>query len=151
MAGKGSKPGSNNGGGRKPGTPNKKTIEMAAIAAAQIDAARASGKPLAKDVLQKMMEIAEGATGLHKPQQGTDGRIIDGTGDWPLFGEWFDRTVYCAKELAKYQSPTFKAVAVYAPGQHTPGDDAKPTPGTVIDMNDPQVITRAYLRMVKAS
>ena len=61
------------------------------------------------------MNIALGATGLNRPtpkgQEGPNGEI-NANGDWDRFGAWFDRTAYCAKELAKYQSPTIKAVDI---------------------------------------
>lgn len=42
-------------------------------------------------------------------------------GDWSLFGNWFDRWVFCAKSLAEFQSPKYKAIAVaVAPMNQTP-------------------------------
>lgn len=106
-------------GGRRKGKKNKLTIERelrAAQAAAVIDGGR--HKELAVDVLHRLMTIADWATALHRPPSPDEieaaelaGRTIH-PGDWDRFGEWFDRTEMSAKDLAKYQSPTFRAVAV---------------------------------------
>ena len=106
------KGGRRKGAGRKPGVKNKATIEREIVAALQIDAARRGDKKLAVSELEKAIEIAETATGLHQPRHGIDAkgkRTVQG-GDWRLFGEWFDRWVFCLKELAKYQSPHIKPI-----------------------------------------
>src|SRR6476469_8185181 len=49
------------------------------------------------------------------------GRVVKRTGDgakanlngsWAKYGVWAERVVTCAKELAKYQSPQLRAIAV---------------------------------------
>lgn len=105
-------------GGKIKGSKNKTTIERELKAAGVIDAARKEGRELATSVLERLMKIAEGATGVNRPV--TDKEIAEGKarnpdGDWGRFGEWFDRTAYCAKELAKYQSPQIRAVDAPAP------------------------------------
>lgn len=139
--------------GRKSGGKNKATIERELIAARQIDDARNSGKPLAKEVLQKLMEIAEGATGVNRPTTQSDllnGKPANPDGSWDRFGEWFDRTAFVAAKLAQYQSPTFKAVAV-SMTQPEPREEPKTIEGKVIDLNDPKVPGRVYLQMAKAT
>ena len=100
-------------GGRKKGTPNKATLERQINAAQAIDKARKEGRDLAVTVLERLMNIAEGACGLNRPtpqRSILQGEKQNPDGDWGRFGDWFDRTVYCAKELAKYQSPPIKAM-----------------------------------------
>jgi hypothetical protein len=98
-------------GGRPKGVKNKSTIERELNAAQVIDRARREGRDLAVTVLENLMNIALGATGLNRPtpkgQEGPNGEV-NPNGDWDRFGAWFDRTAYCAKELARYQSPTIK-------------------------------------------
>lgn len=102
-------------GGRTKGTPNKATLEKQINAAQAIDKARREGRDLAVTVLENLMNIALGATGLNRPtpkgQEGPNGQINQ-NGDWDRFGAWFDRTAYCATQLAKYQSPQIKAVDI---------------------------------------
>lgn len=144
--------------GRKRGTRNKKTIlreqraerEVAAI----IEKHRAGEIVLGKDVLARMMQFAEGTTGLLRPtsqREAIAGKERNPDGDWTRFGEWFDRWFHCARELAKYQSPTFRAIAVSAPEEQA-------QQGTTIDaaledeLSDGEGAARAgatYLRLVK--
>lgn len=148
MARGGSNPGERRGG-RRPGSRNKATVErelQAGVAQVVIDANPATSPiELAKDVLGKMMKIAEGAAGLFQPKNPESGRL-EGIEDWDRFGQWLDRTIVCAKELAKYQSPQFRAILVTPPPpQELPrhGDGAK-----VIDINDPVALERVYKRML---
>lgn len=142
------------GGGRPKGSLGKRTLARYAQASKQIDEAREGKVELGREVLERMMKIAEGATGLHRPVTTAEmraGREQNPDGDWDRFGAWFDRTVYCAKELAKFQSPTFKAVAVsMTPGEMGGQKAPKQIEGKVIDINDAHVVTRTYLTMVKA-
>ena len=106
------------GSGRKAGTKNRATVEREINAAAVIDRARKEGRQLAVDVLEKLMNLAEGAAAENRPtteKEMTAGASQNPDGDWTRFGEWFDRTAYCAKELAKYQSPQIKAIEQPAP------------------------------------
>lgn len=151
MAGRG---GPRPGAGRKPGTPNKATTERLLRAAQEIDSARRGEKELAKDVLERMMKLAEGAAGVNRPTTQSDineGKQTNPDGDWNRFGEWFDRTAYCAKELAKYQSPTFKAIAVHVVPDQTNVPLALPAPqtgGNVVAIDDPESAMRVYKRMI---
>jgi hypothetical protein len=119
------------GAGRKKGTKNRATVEREINAAAAIDRARREGRELAVDALERFMKIAEGAAGVNKPTTQAEmaaGAQPNPDGDWPRFGEWFDRMVYCAKELAKYQSPQIRAVDLPAP----PPDPTKQAEGSVV-------------------
>lgn len=152
--------------GRPKGSPNKATIERRL--AAEIDVARRANergvKELGVDVLERMMRLAEGAASLHRPPTPEQVRGAQAqedaaaarekreprkifAGNWDLFGAWFDRTVFCAKEMAKYQSPTYKAIAVMTP----PPAPALPAKGdNVVRLDDPQALARVYANRVKA-
>jgi hypothetical protein len=106
------------GGGRPKGLKNRATIEREINAAQVIDRARKEGRDLAVTVLERLMNVAEGACGLNRPTTARDiaaGAKSNQDGDWNRFGEWFDRTAYCAKELAKFQSPQIKAMDAPTP------------------------------------
>lgn len=75
------------------------------------------------------MRLAEGAASVNKPTAAADianGAPQNPDGDWARFGEWFDRTVYCAKELAKFQSPQIKAVDAPTPPPENKSDGKPP-------------------------
>src|ERR1700722_18311080 len=111
-------------GGRKAGTPNRATVERQEIAARALDNAKAGGRPLAKGRLDGLLWIPLGAMAAHQPitkdmvkkaRALGNKTVKDNRGNWGGFGEWWDRAAYAAKELAKYQSPTYKAVSVATP------------------------------------
>lgn len=111
-------------GGRPKGRKNNATIEREINAAQVIDLARKEGRDLAVTVLERLMNVAEGTCGLNRPKTAAQIKELVAAGqkleeiyrgDWPLFGEWFDRTAYCAKELAKYQSPQIKSMEAPTP------------------------------------
>lgn len=145
-------------GGRQRGTLNKATLEKLAVAAQTIDSARRGETELAKDVLERMMKLAEGAAGVNRPVTAADvaaGRQQNPEGSWERFGEWFDRTVYCAKELAKYQSPTFKAiVGPFAPAGPGTERTLELAPNAPAGENvralseDPEVLQQIYRRRI---
>jgi hypothetical protein len=93
--------------GRKPGTPNKATVERrerARIAAENATCKFGTEKLLATDVLEKrMMDFDRKAS------------FYDAFGDEGLFRYYAQMTVQTAKELAPYQSPKLTAVAI---GEH---------------------------------
>ena len=124
-------------GGRKAGTPNRATVERQEIAARALDNAKADGRPLAKDRLDELLGIALGAMAAHQPitkdmvkkaRALGNKTVKDNRGNWGGFGEWWDRAAYAAKELAKYQSPTFKAVSVGLRGRLARRQSATSTP-----------------------
>lgn len=144
MAGKGGK---RPGAGRPPGALNKATLQASRIAVREIEQARSSGRELAKEKLEKFLDICEGAAAIFRPS-GRDGAIDRPPQDWTLFAEWMDRSIWCAAQLAKYQSPTFKAIMQVMPGQ---GIEPAAPPSNVIDMQrDPIAIQASYDRFRKA-
>lgn len=96
------------GGGRPKGSKNKATILREMGVAQLIDQARQEGRELPSTALERFMKLAEATFVANKPTE-------DGKGDMALFGEWFDRAVYCAKELARYREPPIKAIDAPAP------------------------------------
>src|ERR1700687_5370250 len=98
-------------GGRQKNTPNKATLERQINAAQVIDRARKEGRDLAVTVLERLMNVANEMTLLARPGP----KKREKTPNWDHFGDWFDRTVYCAKELAKFQSPQIKAMEAPSP------------------------------------
>jgi hypothetical protein len=141
----GSKPGERRGG-RQRGTKNKATVEREINAAAVIDRARREGRELAVDVLEKLMKVAEGAAAINRPTE--QKKYKDG--DWKLFAEWFDRTAFCAKALAPFQSPTFKAVAVDVRSTTpAPMQQLSPPPLQIEGPTDQNSSVKCYLRAIK--
>lgn len=105
------------GSGRKAGGKNKATVLRETKAAEVIARTIDSGKPLAVEVLQKMMEFAEGAVAAFKPTLASEVETLKALGQGPNadgnveeFGRWFDRWLRVAEQLAKYQSPQIKAM-----------------------------------------
>jgi hypothetical protein len=158
MAGRG---GYRPGGGRPKGSLSKATTEAREKAARLLDAARSgkAPKPLAKDILEDAMFIAKGATASFQrvtPEQVEEARAAGNlkarpqNGDIDKFGEWFDRMVYAATQLAKYQSPTFRAIFLQ---QDTIAAAPAAEPGKVLDLQaerDPLGAEQTYLRLIKA-
>jgi len=100
MPGGGSKPGERRGG-RQKGALNHATIERILNVTKNIDEARRTGRELAVDVLERAMKLAEEVVILHKANA-----------DWSTFGDWFDRWVYCARALSKFQTPELRAILI---------------------------------------
>jgi hypothetical protein len=133
------------GGGRPKGLKNRATIEREINAAQVIDRARKEGRDLAVTVLERLMNVAEKIAVETRPQAA--GGAPNKNGDWDRFGEWFDRTAYCAEKLANYQSPKLRAVQVFA---QTLEPAQRPTDGdNVVVLDDPVAIARVYANMVK--
>src|SRR5215469_15768514 len=116
MSGGGSKPGERRGG-RKAGTPNRRTIERRLITEA-----RADSKLLAKEVLeQNMLRYVELANSCLPPA----------SGEWKKeqqFHFYTEKAGANARMLAPYQSPTYRSITVQAPRETavrgTPAIDA---------------------------
>ena len=105
-------------GGRIKGTKNRATIQREIEAAERVAQSRGKAKDAALTVLERLMQVAEGAAGLTRPaskREMAEGKAQNPDGDWELFGDWFDRAAFCAKELAKYQAPQIRAVEAPAP------------------------------------
>lgn len=103
---KGAKPGERRGG-RKKGTPNRRTVEKALKYERDMQLAEANKKPLATEVLEKMMFAF--AAMVPQYQQGS------ATYDADQFERWGKNTIDAAHKLAPYQSPTFRAIVVAPP------------------------------------
>lgn len=136
---RGARPGERRGG-RAKGTPNKKhterqiieaslksTIktkedaERAKIAALAVQAAkREGGAKLAKDKLEEYMATLEGMAGFYQPRPPT--QQANKNENFDRFITCLDLAVYCAKELAQYQSPKLRAVMIAAPPPKASGE-----------------------------
>lgn len=115
----GSKPGERRGG-RQKGTPNRGTIEAKALRARgreaeaemtveeRQQARNLEGAPLAKEVLENLMMVFLTRARFYDPAAGRQP-------DEAQFEKWALHTVAAAKECAKYQSPTFRAIALAPP------------------------------------
>lgn len=115
----GSKPGERRGG-RVKGVPNKATMERALIAANTLVKSRAADKKLAKEVLDDFMALFAGMAAHYQPtpphamQQNQYGNPAE-------FEKYARLAVQCAKDLAPYQSPTFRAIVVAPALEQTSG------------------------------
>jgi hypothetical protein len=139
-------------GGRKGGTPNKRTAEAlsqnAIVAQMEANVRNASSpraEKLAKDVLSEFMHIFAGRAAFHQPLPPG----VDQTGrqpNEPKFLEYARLTIDAARALAPYQSPTYKAIQVMAPpGPSEPkliGNDNR-------DLDDPVALQRFYQKSLK--
>jgi hypothetical protein len=124
MAGNG---GRRPGGGRKKGRPNKATIERAIIAQQILERTEMSGRKFGKEVLEELMVRFSELACKFQPDS-FDTAVVQ---DWAKTKN-YDRFVQLAalardtaRELAKYQSPTFKAVEVSAPAPAVEASDGK--------------------------
>lgn len=129
---RGSKPGERRGGRRR-GTPNKATAERELIAKRELEArelavqeaegviaaARRSGRKLAREVLDDLMHLGVGIASFY--QMAPPGQPANVHADWDKFWRAAEFARVCAADLAKYQSPTFKAIVV-APPPPSPTD-----------------------------
>jgi hypothetical protein len=105
-------------GGRKKGTPNKRTVMLAEQARDAIEEMRAQKKEPARSVLQRMMELAEGAASYFQPR--TPAQLLAGQKENPNkdtgeFREWVRIVIDCAKTLIMYQEPKLAAVMLAGP------------------------------------
>lgn len=134
-------------GGRTKGTPNRITVEAAEIARISTEQAKARGVKLGKEMLEDYMMAFHNQAVVFQPLP--PGVAIPGrTPDPQQFMAWGKLVVETAKELAKYQSPTFRAIAVVAP---PPGSDKPPmiSGDNVITIKDAQALSRVYQNMVR--
>lgn len=112
--------------GRKPG-PTKATLERAAIAQRVMGEAAMQGRKLGKEVLEEFMVLFAGLATKFQP----DATDTSAVRDWAKKPE-FDKFVQfatlakdTAKELAKYQSPTFRAIELAAPAPTMEGESSR--------------------------
>lgn len=108
-------------GGRQKGALNKKTIERKV----KEDAERimASGQPvkmLGKEIIEQFAHYCAGYASKHQPKgerPGLNTPTERAEYDWTVdqFERWMRLAGWFAKELAPYQSPTFRAIAIVTP------------------------------------
>lgn len=139
-------------GGRAAGTPNKATIEKTLRAEFELTQARDTGKKLAKDVLDEFMMLFAGMAAHHQPippgQPIPAGRVPDED----KFEKWARLAVETAADLAKYQSPTFRAIAVSMPPPLPVAPEPKTIGGKVLEMpKDAISRSRLYQRLVNGA
>ena len=109
----GSKPGERRGG-RQKGTPNRKTIERQLITERMLEHPSAgveSGK-LGREVLAQYMNTFDELAEQYRKA------------DEAKFRQYAELAVACAKALAPYQSPTYRAIVMTSP-QGSAGNGAK--------------------------
>lgn len=109
-------------GGRKAGTPNKRTVEKRVRAQQELDDARFHGKKLAIDRMRELLEIAVGVMAAHQPvsadqvaealARDPQTKLRQQTGNLPIFGEWWDRAAFACKNIMRHETPELKAIAV---------------------------------------
>ena len=106
----GSKPGERRGG-RQKGTPNRKTVERQLIAERMLQhppAGIESGK-LGREVLAQYMNTFDELAEQYRKA------------DEAKFRQYAELAVACAKALAPYESPTYRAIVVSSPRQEGNG------------------------------
>ena len=150
---RGSKPGEHRGG-RKKGSPNKKTLEAlerrrvlaenaekaeAEKAALVAESAKVAKLKLGKDVLEEFMMLFAGMAAFYqphpewRPRLDTDGKPVLDNGrpvlenanpnmSEPQFLRYAVLARDTAKDLAPYQSPTFRAIVVAPAPDHDKSD-----------------------------
>lgn len=156
---RGAKPGERRGG-RAAGTPNKRTITKKLMGeymqtpegrvligeVVQQQQPRSQGKK-AVEILDTLMNLTMGYVARYQPKPNADGQETNAVADAEQFKEYLGLATSCAKELAKYQSPTFKAIAT----QEVPPTPALPA-GNVSNMMEArtqQDAAAAYIRLVR--
>jgi hypothetical protein len=113
-------------GGRKAGTPNRATVERELLAAkavaaakamenpeiqaavAGVEAAKAAGRKLGKDILDEFANVLAGAAAYYQPTPGGTNPNADPV----MFFKYAELAMYAAKEVSQFQSPKLSAVMV---------------------------------------
>lgn len=143
--------------GRSKGTPNRVTVEAAEIARISNEQAKARGVKLGKEMLEDYMMAFHNvaatyqnriAQALQAQQAGLNGSG-PAQADIDAFKDWGGLVVSTAKELAKYQSPTFRAIAVVAPPPGSEKSAPVISADNVITIKDAQALSRVYQNMVR--
>jgi hypothetical protein len=106
---RGAKPGERRGG-RLKGSKNKATIEREIIAEQTLARARMEGKKLGKEILEEFMIVFAGRAAHYQPRPPE--LPPNPNADEAKFLAYARLATDCAKSLAPYQSPTFRAIAV---------------------------------------
>ena len=125
-------------GGRKPGSKNKATLAMEAAAVAALGRdADPRALPTLTKILRYFLDRAE------------DEASKAGGGDAKVICEMLREARTTAAQLAPFQAPTFRAVAVSTPVPHD--KVAQDEPSDVASMDDPHAAMRVYRRIVCGS
>ncbi len=139
-------------GGRKAGTPNKRTLEAVEKARIEVENARGANKRLAKEVLEDFMHLFASMAATYQPLQPGMEPDEKRSPDEEKFQIYAKLAVDTAKSLADFQSPKFRAIMVTAPAG---GDDiGKPLvskDGNVLTIDDPIAAARVYARIMKGA
>lgn len=146
--GRGAAPGERRGGKAK-GTPNKATVARAVQAEADVIKHQVSGKKLAKDMLDDYMLAfhAVAASYQRSLADAFQAGVKPAQADLDAFMKWGELVVDTAAQLAKYQSPTFKAIQVNAPMPLPKDAGGKIIEGTVIKLDEIS-ISKVYRQLV---
>ncbi len=144
MAGNG---GRRPGGGRKRGAPHKATIERALGHERVLREAEMRGERLAKEVLNDFMKTFASIADYHQPHPETIAAWSKGdaalAAKEPMFEKYAGLAMQAARDLAKYQSPTFKAIEVSAPSPAMQGSEGKKVTRFTLAIFDEDLRTRA--------
>lgn len=142
-------------GGRVKGTPNKRTTErlererIAKQAQQEVDKANLSKIKLGKDVLEDYMSAFHNIAVFYQNKLAlsyASGKEPDPK-DLAAFEKWGMLTAQTAKNLAEFQSPKFKAIAITAPpANQNPGPPIPQDPKLVQDATQLQ---RIYQQTIK--
>mgnify|MGYP000735891981 CR=1 FL=1 len=102
-------------GGRQKNTPNKATVERAVVAERIVRETEMSGRKLGKEVLADFMDVFAALATYHQPLP--DGMTVPQgrKPDEAKFEKYARLAIQAAKDLAPYQSPTFRAIQIAAP------------------------------------
>ena len=121
-----------------------------------LDRAKVTARPLAKDRLGELLDVALGAMQQFQPITKEmverahaigNTKVKESKGEWSGFGSWWDRAVFAAKELAKYESPQLKAIAMV----QTPEPlSAARNEDSFVRLNDPVRASRVYQEFMRA-
>lgn len=145
---RGAAPGERRGGKAK-GTRNSATIARALEAEADVIRHQVSGKKLAKDMLDDYMLAfhAVAASYQRSLADAFQAGVKPTQADLDAFMKWGELVVDTAAQLAKYQSPTFRAIQVNAPAPLPKDTNGKIIEGTIIHL-DQIAISKAYRQIV---
>lgn len=152
MAGKG---GPRPNAGRKPGSPNKKTIARAEAAARQVEKARATGQKLGTEVLREFMNAFAGLAAMHQPLPAGTPIPPGRDPNEEKFEKWAKLAITAAADLAPFEQARFGLIRFTGFGAGLPGGEPPAGPGTmpvqpkivegrVTSIDDPGALARAY-------
>ena len=137
-------------GGRTAGVPNKATIQRAIEAEAEMTAAEVNGKKLGKDYLEEWVSAFHNMAAFYqnKCALAFQGRGEPSAADKAELERWGKLVVSTARDLAEFQSPKFRAIAV-APAPAGGGINAKVVTGNVVPLDDNVGASRIYRSLIK--